>query len=152
MKEAEKGERPGVAGVKTEAGKAVVRHNAVRHGLCSKAILSGYQDHQESLEAFNSVYEGLASTFDPKNDFEKHLVDLMARAQFKMNRLEWLEQHSLKPQWGLSEEPSINANQLELTMKYHGIIQGQFYRALQAFVTTRQADLQLNLFKKTGVE
>lgn len=136
------------AGVKTQEGKEIVRHNAFKHGLTSKSLLSGLQTIKESQEQYQAIFQGLRDSFRPRNFFEETQVDLMARAFFKMNRYEVLEASAFFEEFELLENRSelkAKDSRLELALKYKGSIESQFFRAFSALVQSRQPQ-QLDLF------
>ena len=53
--------------VKTEAGKAIVRLNAVTHGLLTKEAVV----HGESIEVFNEIRDNLMKEHEPQGELER---------------------------------------------------------------------------------
>jgi hypothetical protein len=68
-------------GPKTDEGKIVVRHNAVRHGLTAQTLLEGEQ------EQFVELREQIADHFLPASGYEEMLVDLAAFQWLRLQRM-----------------------------------------------------------------
>lgn len=74
-------------GPKTEAGKAAVRLNAVRHGLLSSAPVVAGEDGDE----YAAFCEQLQSELAPVGVLESRLVGRIAGALWRLRRLEHIE-------------------------------------------------------------
>jgi hypothetical protein len=144
------------AGVKSDEGKAVVRHNSFKHGLTSKELISNLKNYTETNEEFQEMVEGLKSTFGAGNYLEESLIATMAKAQLKMKRYDVLEAtmyfDEMPPIIGESREVMALGNQdtFELLLKYKHSIESQFYRALETLLRSRQLQ-QLDLFLNGGL-
>jgi hypothetical protein len=143
------------AGVKTPEGKAIVRFNAVKHGLRSTALISELSTYKETQEQYEAILEGLVKSFKPRNSHECNLIESMGRALLKMRRYEQLEVGVF-----CDGEPSVFENHgvrfrilyhldFELLLKYKASIESQYYRALEALMKSRQW-VQMDLFDQTG--
>jgi hypothetical protein len=75
-------------GPKTEAGKAAVSQNATSHGLSSTRFF--FLPH-ENPEEFAALLVALEEEHEPQTPTEKFLVTEMARAQWKLTRIEHME-------------------------------------------------------------
>lgn len=141
------------AGVKTDEGKAIVRHNAIKHGLTSKELISRLSNYKETVEDFETILDGLGETFHPRNYFEETLIQKMAKAQLKMRRHEVVEASLFKDDdsyFNRQDSVVINChNTFELLLKYRQSIEAQYYRALESLYRARQAQ-QLDLFLSEG--
>jgi hypothetical protein len=74
-------------GPKTPEGKAVVRLNALRHGLRARTVvLPG-----EKAEDFHQLCAGLEAEWQPQSCTEQLLVEQMAVAQWKLARVDACE-------------------------------------------------------------
>ena len=74
-------------GVKTEEGKAVVRFNALKHGLLSqRVVLPGEDQH-----AFDELSESFIAALQPEGPFEYILVDIIVSTYWRMARVVTLE-------------------------------------------------------------
>jgi hypothetical protein len=143
------------AGVKTETGKSITRHNAFKHGLTAKVVLSNLKTISESYETYTQIFQGLRESFNPKNYYEESLVEAMASAQFKLGRYEHVESSLFSdpmPSFdlGLGGEgrPGLEMNQtgaFELALKYKASLEAQLYRAVESLMKYRQC-FQLDLF------
>jgi hypothetical protein len=70
-------------GPKTSRGKAVVRFNALRHGLLARdAVLPG-----EDADAFEDLLNRIRSDLSPIGPIEELLVDRVANAMWRLRRL-----------------------------------------------------------------
>src|SRR5262249_55244015 len=74
-------------GPRTEEGRAAVRHNAVKHGLCAKTLVLPDEDEAE----FQALFDNLEETFQPANPAEAFLVRQMALAASRLDRANHIE-------------------------------------------------------------
>jgi hypothetical protein len=70
-------------GPKTPEGKAVVRHNSLRHGLLSKDIVLPGEDE----EALRELAERLSAELQPVGELETILVDRITSLTWRLRRL-----------------------------------------------------------------
>jgi hypothetical protein len=75
------------SGPKTPEGKAVVRHNAIEHGLLAREVLLPGEDE----EALNELHEDLIAYFQPVGKLENMLVDRIIAAHWRLKRLGRME-------------------------------------------------------------
>jgi hypothetical protein len=137
------------AGVKSEQGKEVIRHNSFKHGLTSKTLLSDLKTIKETNNEFMSIVEGLRSSFKPRNYFEEALIEQMAKAQLKLKRFDVLEAACFSESLNFLDESITleirNPAKFELGLKYKISLENQFFRAQESLFKTRQYQ-QLDLF------
>jgi hypothetical protein len=70
-------------GPKTPEGKAVVRLNALRHGLLARdVVLPG-----EDADAFEDLWNQVRANFSPVGPIEELLVDRVVNAIWRLRRL-----------------------------------------------------------------
>jgi hypothetical protein len=69
-------------GVKTEEGKAIVRLNAVTHGLTSKEVLLRGEDG----ETLSTLRQHLMSELQPQGEVETLLADLIVSDTWRLGR------------------------------------------------------------------
>jgi hypothetical protein len=142
------------AGVKTEEGKQVVRHNAFKHGMTAQSLLSGFNTIDETAQQYNYFVDGLRASFKPRNFFEESLIEQMAKAQLKLKRFDVLEValYEEKPDF-MTDTTGLRISNvgtgLELMLKYKHSIEGQYYRAVESLYRSRQWS-QMDLFGKAG--
>jgi len=74
-------------GPKTPEGKAKSRRNALRHGLTAKACMLADEDPNDLLDMIAEIGE----KFDPQDTDEDFLVQRMAEARLRYNRIMPLE-------------------------------------------------------------
>ncbi len=71
----------------TEAGRAASSQNATKHGLTGKiAILPG-----EDPARFRAMLDMWGAVFQPKNDYERSLVDSIVSSDWRMGRIKRIE-------------------------------------------------------------
>jgi len=73
-------------GVKTEEGKAIVKYNALKHGLLSKEIIITAGEGAENPEEFNALTEDLMTQFAPVGAIEKMLVEKITVSYWRLRR------------------------------------------------------------------
>jgi hypothetical protein len=106
----------------TEAGKAAVRLNALKHGLRARQlVLPG-----ESQEEFGQLCQDLESEWQPETPTERISLENMVAAQWKLVRAENQEAflHSLP-------EDDPRCKQLDNILSYQDRFQRAFERALR---------------------
>ena len=74
-------------GPRTDAGKAVSRGNAVKHGALSKVVVADGED----AGAFEALHAGLQDQFKPATALEEQLVEKLAMAFWRDRRLAMAE-------------------------------------------------------------
>lgn len=75
-------------GPRTTEGKAASSQNHTLHGLNSVDPVLPHEDRDQ----FRALHEDYRSTFKPMNAYEEFLVSQMAASQWKLNRVERIEQ------------------------------------------------------------
>jgi hypothetical protein len=75
-------------GPKSEAGKAAASQNAASHGLSSSSF--ALLPH-ENTEEFTQLLHSLTGEYEPDGPSEEFLVTEMARAQWKLRRIDAIE-------------------------------------------------------------
>jgi len=78
-------------GPKTESGKQRSSMNALRHGLTSQVVVMP----TEELEAYQLHLKSFAEEYDPKGATESNLVQALADASWRLNRVVALETNLL---------------------------------------------------------
>lgn len=79
-------------GAKTEAGKAIVSGNAIKHGILSRRlILAG-----ENPDDYSQLLDGLIEALKPAGTYELVLVEKMAAAIWRQMRLTNAERASIE--------------------------------------------------------
>ena len=85
-------------GPKTEEGKAIVRLNAIKHGVLSEAVLITKGEGQERKEAYLRLYDGLQDYFKPDGTMEGALVEQIAVTLWRKRRVLRFEVGCLRKQ------------------------------------------------------
>jgi hypothetical protein len=88
-------------GPKTEAGKQQSSLNALRHGLTSQIVVMPAEDHQ----AYQAHLESFTKEYDPQGATEVNMVQALADASWRLNRIRALETDAL----GLAVESRFKA-------------------------------------------
>jgi hypothetical protein len=78
-------------GPKTETGKKRSSLNALRHGLTGQIVVMPTED----LDAYQSHLKSFAGEYTPKGATESHLVQALADASWRLNRVAALETNLL---------------------------------------------------------
>jgi hypothetical protein len=71
-----------LGGVKTEAGKAAIRLNAVTHGLLTKEVLKDGED----ATVLNRLQNNLMAEIEPQGELETMLVDRITSSIWRLRR------------------------------------------------------------------
>jgi len=116
-------------GPKTPEGKAVVRHNAIKHGLLAREVLLPGEDE----EAFNELNEDLIAYFQPVGTLENMLVDRIIATHWRLKRLGRVEAGVFA--WQHYEELAERA-QLEARTYEADQRRSAFFEELNGFLPT----------------
>jgi hypothetical protein len=73
-------------GVKTTEGKAIVKYNALKHGLLAKKVVITVGEGAENPEEFNALLEDLKTQLAPEGALEEMLVEKVAVAYWRLRR------------------------------------------------------------------
>jgi len=73
-------------GVKTSEGKAIVKHNALKHGLLAKEIVITVGEGAENPEEFSVLMQDLNTQLKPEGILEEMLVEKIAVAYWRLRR------------------------------------------------------------------
>jgi hypothetical protein len=73
-------------GVKSPEGKAIVKFNALKHGLLAKEAVVTVGDGTENIEEFNSLLEALQTQLASEGTLEEMLVEKIAVAYWRLRR------------------------------------------------------------------
>ena len=73
-------------GVKTPEGKAIVKYNALKHGLLAKEVVVTVGEGAENPEEFNTLLEDLKAQLAPEGTLEEMLVEKIAVAYWRLRR------------------------------------------------------------------
>ncbi len=128
-------------GVKTNKGKEIVKHNAVKHGLLSRELMISKSEREE----FDDFKNGIISQLKPVADLEYFLADRIITCAWRLkialkierNIILWERDNSnvlaIDGQAQAKREKIINiANNrnLEKVNRYETAIEKRFYRAM----------------------
>jgi hypothetical protein len=73
-------------GVKTDEGKAIVKYNALKHGLLAKEVVITVGDGAENAEQFSVLRQDLKTQLAPIGSLEEMLVEKIAVAYWRLRR------------------------------------------------------------------
>lgn len=73
-------------GVKTPEGKAIVKYNALKHGLLAQEAVITVGDGAENPQEFEGLWNSLKTQFAPEGALEEMLVEKVAVAYWRMRR------------------------------------------------------------------
>ena len=119
-------------GPRTPAGKAVVRRNALRHGLRSDR-LSARPD--ECVELFNNLLLSLRSAGEPRSKEEERLLEDIAERWWKLRRL---MQPQCKYLNAISDPGSDWSGTLSLLRRYEGSLSRQLSVRIHRWIQLRK--------------
>ncbi|MHC4594551.1 MAG: hypothetical protein ACYS9C_13780 [Planctomycetota bacterium] len=72
--------------VKTEEGKAIVKHNALKHGLLAKEAIITVGEGAENPKEFNALLSDLKSHLNPDGTLEEILVEKITVSYWRLRR------------------------------------------------------------------
>lgn len=130
-------------GPRTPEGKEISKYNGLRHGLASPLTVLPWEDQSE----YKKLYEGFVAEYTPASPTEEALVKQIADSQWKLLRLEQLEQRvftklvdqaseqggPVDPFEALANSllaPGKGSNVLGLLARYQGTLNRQFHQAV----------------------
>lgn len=129
-------------GPRTPAGKEASKHNGLLHGLSSPLAVLPFEDQNE----YNELAASFSEEYAPEGPTEEALLKLMVDSQWKLRRLEKLEQHvfalTIEQDAGAHDDPFAamaatllapgkGQNALALLARYQGTLNRQFLQALK---------------------
>jgi hypothetical protein len=142
-------------GPKTQDGKAKSSANSLRHGLQAKALVLPV----ESAAAFRELLDAYMKEFDPQTPSETHLVEDMAAARWRLNRVQRYETAMFEDQlesntdyferfgsgWDGTQRAAWSfkniRSSLNLVLRYEGAMNRAYYRALKELRELQKARL-----------
>ena len=121
-------------GPKTQGGKAVVRLNAVKHGILASEAVIKAGEGMEDGQAFRDILNGLREDFNPQSTLEELLLEKAAVILWRWRRILRYELGAIRTQ----ADEAVEAWRKER--------QGKYQRALQ------EKELYPNLMAGVSVE
>jgi hypothetical protein len=95
-------------GPKSEHGKAVVRWNALKHGIFSREILIRKGDGKENKAEYDRLAESFWKDLQPEGEFEEVLVDRIVACCWRLKRVLRYETAVLRRQLDTAEMDEHN--------------------------------------------
>lgn len=133
----------------TPTGKAIVSHNALKHGILSQAIISEADSLKESPEEFDGIKQDLVETLEPMGMLEIMLVDRIAVCYWRLRRVVWAENGAIRLQldnlW--FREKGRLMDEAMAHKRFPGPT--QYWDRMKNSVSARMAIEQLQELKKT---
>jgi len=114
-----------LGGVKTDEGKAVSKHNAIKHGLLSQQVLMEGEDKETLLELEKRV----RSELKPTTEIELLLVDRIITNFWRLRRLLKLEDGEVLDKGFRGDKLIIKSN-ADLFFRYEAMLERSIYKAL----------------------
>jgi len=114
-----------LGGVKTEAGKAVSKYNAIKHGLLSEQILFKDENEDELLELEKKMRAELA----PASEIELLLVDKIISSIWRLKRALSIEEDEVFSFGIFDKKLGISANS-DRFFRYEIMLERSIYKAL----------------------
>ena len=128
-------------GPRTPEGKAAVRLNALRHGLCARtAVLP-----TENAEEFHQLCADLETEWQPQGRTEQYLLEQMAVSQWKAARAARME-HNLYDKGNLSE---ARTRLLDHVLRQQTRWERAYFRALRDLQALQRARPESNLSEQS---
>lgn len=121
-------------GPKTAAGKAVVKFNAIKHGLLSKTLILP-DEHMDEATSFEGQ---LRASLRPEGPVEELLAERIILSAWRLRRLARIETEVLKEDWedyqgetrGIGHAFSANRYALPDLFRYETALERSMYKAL----------------------
>ena len=88
-------------GPKTPEGKAAVRYNALKHGLCAQVAVISSGEGAEDADEFRRLLEGLVEDFQPVGVSEHLLVERIAICHWRLGRAVRYETAEIRRSYGV---------------------------------------------------
>jgi hypothetical protein len=125
-----------LGGVKTAAGKAIVKYNAVKHGLTAKEVVV----RSEDPEGYTQLLDNLNAECAPQGEIETQLVCRIAFCIWRLKRGARMEADMLADDWKYSR-PYFTSylHSWPHLSRYETTIERQMYRAMQELERKQRA-------------
>ena len=117
-----------LGGVKTEAGKMIVKYNAIKHGLTAKEVVV----RSEDPEGYTQLLDNLRVECAPQGEIEDQLVYRIAFCIWRLKRSARMESDMLADDWK-NGRPYFESYlyKWQHISRYETTIERQMYRAMQ---------------------
>ncbi len=125
-----------LGGVKTEAGKAIVKYNAIKHGLTAKEVVV----RSEDPEGYTQLLDNLNTECAPQGEIETQLVCRIAFCIWRLKRSARMEADILADDWQ-NRRPYCQSYLIKWqnVSRYETTIERQMYRAMQELERIQRA-------------
>ena len=127
-------------GPRTEQGKANCKLNALRHGCRAASILLP----EESEEDLNALFAALKSEWNPQTATEHILVDQMVVSQWKLRRMERIEDATIT----IGRSRNMKRD-LERAWRQTTRLENSFHRAMRELIKLQNARKQASRAEST---
>ena len=138
-------------GVKTDGGKAVIKYNALKHGLLSQEVLLAKENEENLVE----LSERLMAELQPQGELERILADRIVSSVWRLKRALTVERANMeyeyqdrvddhypydKAQRQLAAlRDMLVGDSTEKIMRYETAIERQIYKALHELIRLQMA-------------
>lgn len=112
-------------GVKSDAGKAISRYNALKHGLLSEQILMDGEDETTLLK----LEKRLRTDLQPATEMELLLVDRIATSVWRLKRALAFEKNDAIYTSGVDNSIGLRRD-ADLFVRYETMLERSIYKAL----------------------
>ncbi len=106
----------------TDAGKEKVRFNALKHGVCAKAVLLPHEDKEKFIE----LGESLRRVWRPDTELENKLLAELQECEWRLDRIRKAETNLLS--LGIRENLATFADEEDLEVR-RGLAEAAAWRA-----------------------
>jgi len=151
------------AGVKTPEGKQAISQNAFKHGLRSSALVNIPKLHEESLREYESLVQDLEESIKPKSKFENFCIHSVAKAMFKLRRVDALEAAQFTSvdsrfegnifNFGMTDDQQLldikSVDKIDLILRYKAALNNEISKGMSSIYSFRNY-FQLDLFGNDG--
>jgi len=122
-------------GVKTPKGKAIVKYNALKHGLLAKETVITVGEGAENPEEFSALLYALQTQLVPAGTLGQTLIEICdERIVHHKEQIVSLEKQKVKNKLKLQVIKKLgnipSRDELDRLLRYEGAIERQLYKAL----------------------
>lgn len=122
-------------GPKTPEGKAKSSHNAVKHNLLSKIVVTD----DESRRGFDLVFGDHFNTFNPTNGVELGFAEVMASTSWRLRRLWAIEKKLTNDALRAASQPD---EETRLATAFNELVNSPGYLVLHRYATSLDRSYQ----------
>lgn len=147
------------SGPRTLEGKAVVRLNALKHGLLSKELVISQGDGKEDANEFATLLNDLCNELSPQGTIEEILVEIIARSYWRLRRVTRFEVGILRKRLDrvvADYKPQINWDdeKVNILTDYKSLVKAEkeLMKGYESVITLLEGDLIIDKVTEAGDE